>query len=83
MRVAPRLADVPVVAVANLLVVSETMSDDLAYDVTKTLFEQQPALATIHPQARELSLQAARTGVSIPFHAGAIRYYRERGAWTE
>lgn len=76
-------ADVPVVAVANLLVVSESMPDALAHDITKILFEQQPTLATIHPQARELSVDSALTGASIPFHPGAIRYYQERGVWKQ
>lgn len=76
-------ADVPVVAVANLLVVSEAMPEALAHDITKVLFEQQPTLATIHPQARELSIATARAGASIPFHPGAIRYYQERGAWKQ
>jgi TRAP transporter TAXI family solute receptor len=76
-------ADVPVIAVANLLVVSETMSEPLAHDITKVLFEQQPTLATIHPQAKELSVEHALTGASIPFHPGAIRYYQERGVWKD
>jgi uncharacterized protein len=75
-------ADVPVVAVANLLVVSEAMAEPLAHDITKVLFEKQSDLAAIHPQARELSLDAALKGSPIPFHPGAIRYYRERGVWT-
>jgi TRAP transporter TAXI family solute receptor len=75
--------DVPVVAVANLLVVAETMPEDLAHDITKILFERQATLAGIHPQARELSVERALTGASIPFHPGAIRYYRERGVWKE
>jgi TRAP transporter TAXI family solute receptor len=74
-------ADIPVVAVANLLVVSETMSEELAYDVTRLLFEKQPQLAAIHPQANDLSLATALKGSPIPFHAGAVRYYRERGVW--
>jgi TRAP transporter TAXI family solute receptor len=76
-------ADVPVVAVANLLVVSEDMPEPLAYDVTRLLFEQQSELIAIHPQARDLSLDTALTGSPIPFHPGAIRYYRERGVWTD
>jgi TRAP transporter TAXI family solute receptor len=75
--------DVPVVAVANLLVVSETMPELLAHDITKILFEQQPELTTIHPQAKELSVDRALTGASIPFHPGAIRYYQERGVWKQ
>jgi TRAP transporter TAXI family solute receptor len=76
-------ADVPVVGVANLLVVSADMPEDLAYDITRILFARQSTLAGIHPQARELSVDRALTGASIPFHPGAIRYYRERGVWSE
>ena len=75
--------DIPVVGVANMLVVSDTMPEQLAYDITKTLFEQQATLASIHPQARELALDKALTGATVPFHPGAIRYYRERGVWKE
>lgn len=75
--------DVPVVAVANLLVVSDSMSEALAYDITRILFEEQATLAGIHPQAKELAVERALQGASIPFHPGAIRYYRERGVWKE
>jgi TRAP transporter TAXI family solute receptor len=75
--------DVPVVGVANMLVVSDSMPEPLAYDITRTIFEQQPTLATIHPQGRELSIDKALDGATIPFHPGAIRYYRERGVWKE
>ena len=44
--------------------------------------EKQPELATIHPQAKVLSLKTATTGSPIPFHPGAIRYYRDQQAWT-
>jgi len=75
--------DVPVVGVENLLVVSETMPEPLAHDITKILFEQQPTLASIHPQAQELSIEKGSAATSIPFHPGAIRYYRERGVWKQ
>jgi TRAP transporter TAXI family solute receptor len=71
---------VPVTGVANILVVNRGMTDDLAYDVTRVLFEQQAALAAIHPEARNLSLPRAATGSPAPFHPGALRYYRERHA---
>jgi TRAP transporter TAXI family solute receptor len=75
--------DVPVVAVANVLVVSETMPEALAHDITRVLFDEQPTLATIHSQAQELTLATATKGATIPFHPGAIRFYKERGAWTQ
>jgi TRAP transporter TAXI family solute receptor len=76
-------ADVPVIAVANLLVVADAMPDTLAYDITRVIFERRETLASIHPQARELSLASAVRGSPIPFHPGAIRYYREHGVWPE
>lgn len=71
---------VPVVGVANILVVNRAMPDDLAYDITRVLFEKQAALAAIHPEARSLSLTSAVKGSPSDFHPGALRYYRERGA---
>jgi TRAP transporter TAXI family solute receptor len=75
--------DTAVIAVANLLIVSDTMPESLAYDITRLLFEKQAELVAIHPQARDLSLDTAAVGSPVPFHPGAIRYYRERNAWKE
>ena len=72
---------VPVVGVANVLVVNRSMPDDLAYDITRVIFEKQMELAAIHPEARKLSLEAATRGSSAEFHPGAVRYYREQGVW--
>jgi TRAP transporter TAXI family solute receptor len=69
------------VGVANALVVKDTMSDELAYELTKALFDRQPDLAAIHPEAKKLKLDTAVHGSPAPFHPGAIRYYEERGAW--
>ena len=74
-------APVPVVGVSNVLVVHRAMAEPLAYDITRVLFEKQPALASIHPEARNLSLDRAARGSPAEFHPGAIRLYRERGAW--
>jgi uncharacterized protein len=76
-------SDVGVVGVANALVVDDTMSDDLAYELTKVLFEKQKDLAAIHPEAKKLSLDTAVVGSPAPFHPGAIRYYQERSVWKQ
>jgi TRAP transporter TAXI family solute receptor len=70
---------VPVVGVANALVVNRSMPEGLAYDITRVLFERQPELARIHPEARNLTLQSAVKGSPAEFHPGALRYYHEKG----
>jgi TRAP transporter TAXI family solute receptor len=74
-------ADVPVVGVQNLLAVDARMREELAHDITRALFEGRDALVAVHPEARHLALPSAVRGSPIPFHDGAIRFYRERGAW--
>jgi TRAP transporter TAXI family solute receptor len=67
---------VPVVGVANILVVNRAMPEALAYGITRVLFEHQASLAAIHPEARNLSRARALTGSPAPFHPGALRYLR-------
>jgi TRAP transporter TAXI family solute receptor len=74
-------AAVPVVGVSNVLVVHRSMAEPLAYDITRVLFEHQPALAAIHPEARSLTPGRAAGDSPAAFHPGAIRLYRELGAW--
>lgn len=71
---------VPVVGVANVLVVNRSMPDDLAYDITRVLFERQPELAAIHPEARNLSPATAVKGSPAEFHPGAARFYGQQPA---
>lgn len=74
---------VTVVAVSNVLVVHAEMDAALAYDLTRVLFDHHEELAAVHPMAAVLSTGSATAGSPIPFHDGAIRYYREQGAWSE
>jgi hypothetical protein len=71
--------DVPTAAVINYLVTSTAVSDDLAYQMTKLIFESLPELANAHVAGKEIKLATAAIGSPIPLHPGAIRYYREKG----
>ncbi len=58
--------------------------EDLVYQITKTVLEHTKDLAEIHPQGRTYNIQEALFGIkTIPVHAGAIRYYKEKGAWEK
>ena len=76
-------ADVAVVGVANLLVVHQDMPEQLAYDITRLLFEHQAELVAVHREAANLKPATETTASPAPFHPGAIRFYRERGAWRD
>jgi len=73
--------DVATVGNASLLVVDAAMSEALAYQITRILFDHRSEQAAIHPVARGFSPQRAVVGSPVPFHPGAIRYYREVGTW--
>lgn len=73
--------DVPTVGSATVLVVDEKMSETLAYEITRAVLEHTAELAAIHPVAKTFTPERAAAGSPVPFHPGAIRYYRERGVW--
>ena len=69
------------VAVPALFVISAFVTDDLAYDITKALWQDatRRILDNGHPAGKNIRLDDALKGVSIPLHPGAARYYQERG----
>ncbi len=72
-------AAVNTVAVNAVLIVNAEIKDDVVYNMTKTLFENQADLAAAHAKGKELNMEKASRGVSIPFHPGAEKFYREKG----
>jgi len=71
--------DTPVAAATNLLIVNEKMDETLAYQITKLFLEHTADLVAVHKAATEISLKNAVLGSPIPFHPGALRYYKEKG----
>jgi TRAP transporter TAXI family solute receptor len=72
-------AEVSTVAVNAVLIAGNSLSEAMVYNLTKALFENQADLASAHAKGKELNLQYAVKGVSIPFHPGAVKYYKEKG----
>ena len=63
----------------NILVVSDKMSDKMAYDITKTLFEKKADLVAVHKEAENIDLKNQTVPLPMPFHPGAKKYLEERG----
>jgi len=72
-------ADAPTIGVANLLISHADFDAELAYQITKLLFERRPELAQVHKEAANITLIGAAGRSPLPFHPGAVRYFRERG----
>ena len=71
--------DTPVLSIKATLAVNANLDDDIVYEMTKALFENVSDLALGHAKGKEVSSASAVTGVSVPFHPGAERYFREMG----
>jgi hypothetical protein len=72
-------SDVPTVAVVNFLVTHSEVSDELAYEMTRQLFENLPDMVAAHNAAKAISLENALSGLPAPLHPGAERFYKEQG----
>jgi TRAP transporter TAXI family solute receptor len=72
--------DVTVLGVPNVLVASSEMSEDLAYEITKAMFENIADLQAVHPAANQTTVEFTLSATPIPLHPGALRYYEETGA---
>ena len=72
-------ADVQTVAVGNFLVTHAGVSDEIAYQMTKQLFENLDQMVAAHKAAKDITLKDAIAGMPVPLHPGAARYYKEKG----
>lgn len=70
---------VPTVAIANILVTHAKVSEALAYQMTRLIFDNLAALDDAHAAARGITLESAARNLPIPLHPGAARFYREVG----
>ena len=71
--------DVFTVASPALLSVCEDISEDVVYEVVKAIFEHLDVLVDTHAQGKNIKLETALNGMSIPLHSGAEKYYKEVG----
>ena len=67
------------IAQPNFLACRADLSDDVVYQITRALYANLTYLQDIHKATQGMALERAITGLAVPLHPGAARYYREQG----
>ena len=71
--------DVAAIAIQNFLVTHEGVPTDTIYKITKSMWENLPALVAAHSAGKGIKKENALKGMAVPLHPGAEKYYREIG----
>jgi uncharacterized protein len=74
-------SDTPTLTFWNLFVCPASLPEEAAYALTKATFENLQTLRQAVAAARDTTLENAVrfVGGTIPYHEGALRYFREAG----
>ncbi len=71
--------DINTLSQPNFLAVEPGVSEETIYLITKTIYENLPFLNNIHKATKAMSLERAISGLPVPLHPGAAKYYQEMG----
>ncbi|MBS3681567.1 TAXI family TRAP transporter solute-binding subunit [Ornithinibacillus massiliensis] len=72
-------ADTPTIGVNNVLLTHKDVSDDVAYALTKGIYENLDTLKDTHNAAKDIDIQNALQNLPAPLHPGAKKYFDEQG----
>jgi hypothetical protein len=81
-------ADTPTHGSPAFLGCRTDLSEEMVYQLVKALYEHPAEKDAIHPQARQWNLENIYRGADyttryVPFHPGAVKYFKEKGIWKE
>ena len=71
------------ITIKATLIVDSTLDDDVVYQLTAAIFDHAEDIGRENAKGEELSAENATSGITLPFHAGAARYYEEHGIHVE
>lgn len=67
------------ITIKATLIVDADLDDECVYNLTAAVFDHTEAIAKENAKGEELSVENATSGINVPFHKGAARYYEEHG----
>jgi TRAP transporter TAXI family solute receptor len=66
----------------NAMFTSAGMDPEIVYGVAKAIYDHSDEFKDTHPSAKYWSLKHRPVSLAVPYHDGAIRYFKEKGLWT-
>ena len=70
---------VKTVTVKATLIVNADATEEDVYSLTAAIFDNIEAITAENAKGAELSLENATSGMTVPFHSGAAKYFAEKG----
>ena len=70
-------ADTTTVGVGAVILARDDVSEDAIYALCADIFDNAADLVSSHAKYGELSLEYAASITSVPYHAGAVKYFAE------
>ena len=71
--------DVQTLTVRAMLVVNADLSEDLAYQMVKAIYDNQARIVAAHNVGKSITKETALEGMSVTLHPGAAKYFKEQG----
>lgn len=75
--------DTTTITVKATLVCRADITEDAAYAITKIIYDNAEEITGLHAKGAELNVSFATEGITVPFHAGAAKYFAEEGVTVQ
>ena len=71
--------DVKTVAIQAVVIVADSVDEESVYTIASTIFENLEAIGEQHAKGKEGSIEFGASVTGVPYHAGAAKYFAEKG----
>jgi len=75
--------DMATISTSYTIVANSELPDDFVYAVTKAILDHVPELSKFHPEANAYVDDPLGPRAVLPYHPGAVKYFKEKGIWTK
>lgn len=74
---------IPTIGTMELVMGRADLHEETVYQSVKSIFEHRSELEQIHVAAKHINFENALAWKYVPFHPGAVKYFKEKGIWKD